>query len=367
MTARRPAVLFTGFPGFLASELLPRVLTRMPAHDAVCVVQPRFVELARRRAMEVETAFPAVAHRIRLVEGDITRAGLGVDLDAAARGAITELYHLAAVYDLSVGRERALRVNVDGTRHVLDVAAGCGALERLHHVSTCYVSGRHPGVFREDDLHGAGAFNNEYERSKHLAEVEVRARMAAGLPATIYRPAIVVGDSRTGATQKFDGPYFVIRWMLRQPAWGAIVPVVGDPRATVLNVVPRDFVVDAIAHLAAHPASPGRTYQLADPAPLTVDALLEGIARATGQRVLRLPLPAGVAKGLIDRVPGVDRLLRIPSSAVDYFTHPTRYDTAHTTADLAGSGIACPRFGDYVRPLVRFARANPQIGSQAMS
>ena len=110
-----------------------------------------------------------------------------------------------------------MRINVDGTRNVLDFAQEARNLRRLHYVSTCYVSGRTAGVFTEHDLEKGQSFNNYYEETKYLAEVEVQQRMRAGLPTTIYRPAIVVGDSRTGATQKYDGPYFVIRWLLRQP------------------------------------------------------------------------------------------------------------------------------------------------------
>src|SRR6185295_13240080 len=106
-------------------------------------------------------------------------------------------------------REVGMRVNVDGTRHVLDFAAAQPSLERLHYVSTCYVSGRYQGVFAESDLEKGQTFNNYYEETKYLAEVEVQRRMREGLPATIYRPSVVVGDSTSGATQKYDGPYFV--------------------------------------------------------------------------------------------------------------------------------------------------------------
>ena len=76
--------------------------------------------------------------------------------------------------------------------------------------------------------------------------------MRAGMPATIYRPSIVVGDSRTGETQKYDGPYFAMQWLLRQKRV-AIMPVVGSPSDTEFNVVPRDFVIDAITWLSGAP------------------------------------------------------------------------------------------------------------------
>jgi thioester reductase-like protein len=179
-------VFMTGFPGFLGSALLPRILRRTDS-DAVCLVQPRFAAAATDRLGRLEAEDPSVAGRIRLVSGDITRPGLGLDDDGVLAG-VTELWHLAAVYDLAVSRDLGLRVNTEGTRYVLDAAERCPRLERFHYFSTCYVSGRRAGAFGEDDLEPAGPFNNFYEETKHYAEVEVRRRMAGGLPATIYRP-----------------------------------------------------------------------------------------------------------------------------------------------------------------------------------
>jgi thioester reductase-like protein len=360
------AIFFTGYPGFLASELLPRVLSHRPESAAVCMVQPRFAALARERAAALGATRPELRERIEIVEGDITRPGLGLSAAGALHERVVEVHHLAAVYDLSVGRELAMRVNVEGTRNVLAFARACPRLRHLHYVSTCYVSGRHRGVFTEEMLSEGQAFNNFYEETKYLAEVEVREAMDAGLPATVYRPSVVTGDSTTGATQKYDGPYFVMQWLLRQPRV-AFLPVVGDPRATVFNMVPRDFVVDAIAHLSARPDSAGRVFHLADPEPLKVAELLDEMARATGRRVVRVPLPLAVAKGAIDRVPGVHRLMRIPSSAVDYFVHPTRYDTSQAEAALAGSGVRCPRVPEYLERLVAFMRAHPGVGAAAMA
>ncbi len=360
-----PTLFFTGFPGFLGRELLPRVLERRPDDQAVCLVQEKFSAEARSAVDELARARPRTAGRIRLVAGDITRSDLGIDAGSLAQE-VVEIHHLAAIYNLGVAREAGLRVNVDGTRHVLDLAQRCPRLERVHYVSTCYVSGRHPGVFLEDDLEKGQAFNNHYEETKYLAEVDVRARMRAGLPVTIYRPAITVGDSATGVTQKYDGPYFAIQWLVRQPGRVALMPVVGDLRAQV-NVVPRDFVVEAIAHLSSLAGSKGRTYQLADPAPLTARELLEVLGGVLGKRILRVPLTVGLAKTAIQKVPGIYRLLRIPAPLVDYFVHPTRYDTRNTLSDLDGSGIACPTFASYAGALISFVRSHPGVGSAPMA
>lgn len=355
-------VLLTGFPGFLASALLPGILERT-GETVTCVVQPRYVELASRRVQEITAGQPQQSGRVHILEGDITRPHLA--LGDQAPDDVTEVWHLAAVYDLAVARSFAVRVNVEGTRNVLDEAERHPNLRRLHYFSTCYVSGRYAGPFSEDDLEVGAPFNNFYEETKHEAEAEVRRRMAAGLRATIYRPAIVVGDSLSGETQKYDGPYFILQWLLRQPRV-AILPVAGDPTMTRVNVVPRDFIVRAVTHLSGLEVSAGRTYQLADPHPLTVAEMGQALAEASGRRLIMIPVPRRLAKSAIRRVPGAYDVLRIPAEAVDYFAHPTHYLTDHTQADLAGTGIEVPRFTDYVDRLVAFMRAHQEIGSAAM-
>jgi thioester reductase-like protein len=361
-----PIMLFTGFPGFLGSELLSRVLKRSPNDRAVCLVQAKFFSQAESRLKRIQEAAPDLRGRVELVAGDITEPDLGLENTTRLKDQTSEVFHLAAVYDLGVHRDIGVQVNVVGTQNILDFAEACQRFCRLHYVSTCFVSGRHPGIFSEDDLETGQSFNNYYEETKYLAEVEVQARMRGGLPATIYRPAVVVGDSRTGATQKYDGPYFVIRWLLRQPSV-AIMPMVGEPSVTRVNLVPRDFVVDAISYLCGLDASVGRVYQLADPEPLTVSELIRVVGSATHQTIVRIPLPRAAAKCLIDYVPGVYRLIQIPSPTIDYFVHPTRYSCDHTLADLSGSGLKVPPFPTYVGRMVDFVRNHPNIGSEAMA
>ncbi|HYS52417.1 MAG TPA: SDR family oxidoreductase [Thermoanaerobaculia bacterium] len=335
-------LFFTGYPGFLGSALLPRVLARDPKSVAVCLVQPKFASLARDRAR-------GLGDRVHILEGDLTAP---INVSPAD---VAEIYHLAAIYDLSVSRDRGMCVNVDGTRNVLDFAERCTSLQRLHYISTCYVSGRYDGVFREDDLDFGQRFNNYYEETKFLAEVQVRKRIQ--IPSTIYRPAVVVGDSQSGATQKYDGPYYVMQWILRQPRI-AVLPVVGRPKKHRFNVVPRDFIIDAIDYLSSH--GKAQCYQLADPAPLTVNEILTAIASATQHKIIRVPLPLAVAKL------GAP-LLRIPPAAVNYFTQSTVYDTTNAQRDLAGSSISVPRFSDYAARLVEFVRTHPDIPAAGMA
>lgn len=360
-------IFLTGFPGFLGARLLPLLLERHPDHRAVCLVQDRYGGVAARRLADLTAASPGLAGRVELVAGDITRADLGLDDPDGLASSVREIWHLAAVYDLAVAQDLAWRVNVEGTRHVLDFAGRCGGLRRHHYVSTCYVSGRHCGPFRETDLDVGQRFNNHYEATKFEAEHAVASARSAGMPTTVYRPAVVVGDSRTGETQKFDGPYFVLQWLLRQPRRFAVMPMLGDPTMARFNMVPSDFVVDAIAHLSGLEASAGRTYQLADPAPLTVEELATELCRATDRRGVRVRLPRRPTRWLLARSDALERFLGIPAEATDYFTHPTHYDTSQAAEDLAGSGITCPTVTTYLPALVAWMNRHPDAGVGAMA
>jgi thioester reductase-like protein len=365
--AVRVAALFlTGFPGFLGSALLPRVLARRDGDEAFCLVQDRHLELSRRRVDEIEATHPHTAGRIKLVEGDITVPGLGIDPAVADRlDDVDEVWHLAAVYDLTVDEVVARRVNIDGTANVLDFCTSRAHLRRLHHVSTCYVSGRYDGEFTEDDLDAGQTFLNHYEATKFEAEALVRKAMANGLPATVYRPGIVVGDSTTGSTQKYDGPYFLAAFLRRQHGV-ALVPAVGDIDRVRVSLVPRDFVIEAMDVLSGVDHSLGRTYALTDPAPPTVRELVDTFARHLGRRVVWARLPLGLTRVAVDHVPGAEWLLGLPAEALDYFASPTTYSTGNTLADLEGTGLVCPPFGSYAGRLLDFMTDHPEIDSAAM-
>lgn len=359
-------LLMTGFPGFLGSALLPRLLARQPDTRALVLVQARHLATARSRVRDLVAEHPRTEGRIDLVEGDITLPGLGLP---ASRNddlaSVTEVWHLAAVYDLAVPADLARQVNVAGTAHVLDFCRSRRSLERLHHVSTCYVSGRYDGVFTEDDLDEGQRFRNHYEETKFEAEVLVRKAMADGLPATIYRPGIVVGDSRTGETQKYDGPYFLATFLRRQPRV-AVVPAVGPVDEVRVCLVPRDFVVDAMDALSATERSLGKTYALTDPHPPTARQVGETFARILGRRLVWIPLPLGITHAAVNGIPGLERLLGLPAEALDYFASPTLYSTRNTVTDLSGTGVTCPRFEDYADRLLGFMTEHPEIDAKAM-
>jgi nucleoside-diphosphate-sugar epimerase len=284
------------------------------------------------------------------VEGDITSPGLGLEgkAEARLRDRLTSAYHLAAVYDLAVTRALGMKVNVEGTRNVLELLRKARRFERLHYVSTCYVAGDTTGVFKEDDLDVSQGFKNFYEETKYLAEKDVA---ASGLPVTVYRPSIVVGDSRTGETAKFDGPYFTLTAMERVPS-GTLFFRIGSGKNPA-NLVPVDYVVEAMAQLAGAKESAGRTYHLADPHPLSAFEVGELFARELGKSFNYLPVPKGIAKALFR--PGiVQKTFGMPVETIDYFDHPCRFDTARAVHDLAARGVVCPRLPDYVGKLVEF-------------
>ena len=360
------ALLLTGFPGFLGSALLPRLLARREGVRAICLVQPQHMAAAKRRVRETEVVHPHTLHRVELIAGDITAPDLGTD--PAAHGVleeVNEVWHLAAIYDLTVAQGVARRVNVEGTARILEFCATRPQFSRLQYVSTCYVSGRYQGEFTEDALDEGQTFLNHYESTKFEAELLVRKAMADGLPTTVYRPGIVVGDSRTGETQKYDGPYFLAAFLRRQLRM-AVVPAVGAVDRVRVSLVPSDFVIEAMDQLSVLDRSVGRTFALTDPNPPTVRQLVDVFARHLGKRVIWLPLPLRVTRAVLGSVPGLERLLGIPAEGLDYFASPTTYSTANTVAFLARTGVECPSFESYAGRLLDFMVEHPEIDSSAM-
>ncbi|HEX8190585.1 MAG TPA: SDR family oxidoreductase [Pyrinomonadaceae bacterium] len=350
-------IFLTGFPGFIAGRLVER-LARDGARFLL-LVQPAFAGRARGEIAQLSGKTGAAADRFRVLEGDITREDLGLSASdlAAARGEATVLFHLAAVYDLAVARDVGMRVNVEGTRNVNRFALSLPKLKRYHYVSTCYVAGRRTGLILESELrHGAG-FRNFYEETKYLAELEVEA-LKGELPVTIHRPSVVCGDSRTGETAKYDGVYYLVNYLRMWP--GALsLANIGNAEVR-LNVVPVDFVVEAMAALASYDPAIGQTVQLADPEPLTTEELFDIISRNLSGRASLVTLPAPVVRTTLN-LPLNEKVTGLPRVGVPDFFLKQTYDTARATALLAPRGVRCPRFPDYVPALIDFVERNPKI------
>ena len=357
MARSRPAsrsrdVLFTGFPGFIGARLIPRLLELAPDTTFHALVQEKFLSAADASVAALAEEHPGTKGRIRLVVGDITSPGLGLAASKAKelQRSLAGCFHLAAVYDLAVARDVGMRINVEGTKNVLEFLGDAPSFQRLDYVSTAYVSGTAVGTYRETDLDVGQKFKNFYEETKFLAEVAVK---ESGLPTAIYRPGIVVGSSKTGETAKFDGPYYSLNAMGVLPSPGAFIKV-GTGEARV-NLVPVDFVLEAIARLSTWEGAIGKTYHLTDPRPSTAFEIEEMFAKALGKSFVYVPVPHLVAK-LLFTPALIQKSFGMPVQSLDYFDHPVSYDSTRATADLARFGVACPPFTDYVQKLVAFWR-----------
>jgi thioester reductase-like protein len=346
--------------GFLGSFLIPRILDLTPKEtQIVCLVQDKFLALAKDKIIQN----PGWKDRVQVIVGDITKSNLGLPKEWNER--VTHIYHLAAIYDLSVKKELAHKINVQGTIHILDFAKACSKLQRFDYVSTCYVSGRFPGHFFEADLVKEQKFNNYYEETKYEAEIEVQRAMKNGLPATIYRPGIVVGDSINGHTQKFDGPYYIIQWLDRQKPMG-ILPELGDYKRLLVNLVPVDFVANAIASLSVHSLSVGKVYQLADPNPPTIDIFLKQLQVILDKKIITLPFSPKLTKLSLRYLKPLREWMKINPDTIDYFTHPTIYDTTNANMDLNYLGIKCPSLNSYLPVLVKYMKETDERPTEAM-
>jgi nucleoside-diphosphate-sugar epimerase len=349
MGDRGRVILITGWPGFIGRRLVRHLRGHVdPAHDRVVL----FTRGAHGEAAREELA--ALELPGDVLEGDVTQMHLGLSGPEykSLLGEVTDIWHLAARYDVSAGANAIRTVNLEGTRHVLELARAARRLARLNHFSTAYVSGDRQGVILEEELEAGQGFHDAYERSKFAAERLVRRAMAE-IPATVYRPTIVVGDSRTGEVDRFDGPYYLAILLIAAPMR---VPLPGNGLAP-LNVVPVDFVVDAALSIAANPAGIGKTVHLADPSPLSTRKVYELAAARAGKSLPRVALPHRVVEALLG-LPILERLTRPQRNAIRLTNHFAVYHCRNQLDLLAGTGIRCPPITTYLDRLIEFVRAN---------
>jgi nucleoside-diphosphate-sugar epimerase len=332
-------IFFTGFPGFIGRRLVRDLLERDSKARVAALVEPRFAATAR------EAADAIAPDRIDILEGDIAERRLGLTDETydGLTSKVTSAYHLAAIYNLGVPLEIAQRVNVDGTGNVIELCARCQKLERFNYVSTAYVAGDRRGVVYEHELVLGQGFKNHYESTKFQAEVWVREAMDK-VPTTIYRPAIVVGDSRTGETQKFDGPYYFLRTIARS---------VHD-HIPIAQFV--DFIVGAMVAAADDPAALGETLHLVDPEPVTAAEVGRIFSREYAGKEPRLRLPPRLVENALRFKPVSEAYGGAPHEAIRYLNHPVRFDTRRADDILSRHGLRCPRLEEYVGPIVSFFR-----------
>jgi thioester reductase-like protein len=343
--------LVTGYPGFIGRRLVRRLLADSPHESGrlVLLVRPSDAEAARADLAKLEGR-----DRVELVEGDVVQMHLGLsgaEFKALA-AELTDVWHLAAAF---TGDRRTLRrVNVEGTRNVLDLAHAAGRLERLNHFSSAYVSGDRTGVILEEELSTGQRFHGAYEETKFQAELLVR-RAQSELAATVYRPSIVVGDSRTGEIDRFDGPYALAILLVASPL-ALPLPLPANAVAP-LNVVPVDFVVEAAHAIARNPAGAGKTVHLVDASPLSARRVYELIAARVGKRLPPVSVPARAFQALL-HLPFLERIGREYRPAMDFVNHLALYNCRTQLELLEGTGIRCPPITSYLDRLIEFVQAS---------
>jgi thioester reductase-like protein len=354
------AVLLTGATGFVGQEVLARYLDAGERHVVALVRAGDDTQAAARLRATMAAAYgdpEAHAPRITALAGDLEapRLGLGHRWDALAErlGAIV---HGAASVSFDLGLERSRAINVRGTAQMLALARACRALERFTYVSTAFVAGERRGTVYEDDP-GGSSFRNGYERTKHEAERLVAAHRDE-IDVTIVRPSIVVGDRRTGWTATFN----VLYAPLRAFAAGGY-PVVPGRRRSPVDIVPVDYVADAVHALAEAPEASGQTFHVvAGGRATTVGEIVALASERFGLRAPRIVPPGAyrtvVGPLLCRHAPRTARRALATSEAYfPYFAMRLRFDDARSRAVLEPRGIHPVPLRAYFDRLVDYAVA----------
>jgi thioester reductase-like protein len=357
------SLFLTGATGFLGMEVLARYLERTDrAVYALVRADDRAGAEERLRGRIAQTMGDVHrgTDRVVAIPGDVEQPELGLDsrMRDGLASAVGDIVHSAASVSFTLPLEQSRSINVEGTRHVLDFAELCrrrGGLRRLSYVSTAYVAGTHAGEFAEDDFDVGQDFRNPYERTKFEAERLVRS--AAGrLPVQILRPSIIVGERPSGWTGSFNVLYSPLKAFAR-----GSLPALPARRSAPVDVVPVDYVADAIFELANGPPADNRTYHLvAGPQATTVERLVE--LSALG---LRRPRPALVPAGLYRRIVhpllvrvGGDRRRRALTrmeAFFPYFSMRVSYANEGARHRLGSAGIRMTPIERYFGRLLEFA------------
>ena len=345
----------TGATGFIGKRLVKKILEREDSSVFFLIRE------SEKDALEhIYEYWDCDRSRVTPVVGDLTEPLLGVSAgDRKKIGKKTaHFFHLAAIYDLKADAESQLKVNVEGTRNTVRFAEAIGA-KRFHLFSSIASAGLFEGLFREDMFEEAEGLEHPYFRTKHDSEGIVRRECS--IPWRIFRPALVVGDSRTGEMDKIDGPYYFFKLIqkLRKalPSW---MPTIGIEGGRI-NVVPVDFIVNAVDHIAHLKGEDGKCFHLVDPTPMRVGDLLNTFARAAHAPEMSMRInaalfsfiPYHMRKGLMALTPvrrirnAVMKDLGLPEDMFRFVNYPTRFDCRETTRVLKGTGIAVPPLDTY--------------------
>ncbi|MCD6078341.1 MAG: short chain dehydrogenase [Ramlibacter sp.] len=345
----------TGATGFIGKRLVRKLLARKGA-----VVHFLIRRESEGKVEALREWWGATAARAIPVFGDLTQKKLGVAAEDVKKlkGQVDHFFHLAAVYDLGADEESQVAVNIEGTRNTVEFAKAIDA-GHFHHVSSIAAAGLYEGVFREDMFDEAENIDHPYFMTKHESEKIVRKE--AKVPWTVYRPALVVGDSQTGEMDKIDGPYYFFKLIQRMrqllPPW---MPAIGLEGGRI-NIVPVDYVVDALDHIGHQDKIARRCFHLVDPVGYRVGDVLDIFSRAAHAPRMNVFvnaallgfIPKSIKKGLMAIAPvrrvrnAVMKDLGLPEDILEFVNYPTRFDAREAQAALKGSGIAAPNLKDY--------------------
>ncbi len=344
-------VLITGATGFIGKRLLKSLLE---SGDRV------FILTRKHSVNKLKSLLNSIEEKKRLnihsVKGDIRDKNVINNKRELERikGEITDVYHLAAVYDLGIDKETARAVNVNGTKNILNLARSIKNLNSFNHVSSIAVAGDFNGTFYEYNFDEGQRFSNWYAWSKFESEKTVRNNFGY-IPVRIFRPGAVIGDTRTGEMDKIDGPYYII--LLLTLGVHFITPVSDE---STVPLVPVDFVVNAINYLSRKPETINRTFCLTDPNPPTysdfIDIVCEKLETFKPLKkmnlkpilpVLEYPMKSKIVKA-------ISSLVDIPVEGLTYAFIDTKYDTKNTLKFLSDSGIKCPEFVHYSDKIVEY-------------
>jgi thioester reductase-like protein/short-subunit dehydrogenase involved in D-alanine esterification of teichoic acids len=340
----------TGGTGFIGRRVVSQLLDR---HDDAEV----WVLVRRASLSRFERLAATWGPRAKPLVGDLTAPNLGfTDDDVAELGTVDHVVHCAAIYDITAPEDQQRAANVEGTRAVIGLAQRLDAT--LHHVSSIAVAGTYRGEFTEDDFDVGQDLPTPYHRTKFEAEQLVRA--VAGLRYRVYRPAVVVGDSRTGEMDKVDGPYYFFGVLAQLARLPRLTPIV-LPDTGRTNIVPVDFVVDALVALMHVEGYDGQTFHLTARKNVGLRGIYRGVAKAAGLPPLRGSLPAAVATPVV-RATGRAKVLRnmaatqigVPAEILDVVDLFPTFTCENTTAALRGTDIAVPEFASYAPRLWRY-------------
>jgi thioester reductase-like protein/short-subunit dehydrogenase len=340
----------TGGTGFIGRRVVSRLLDAYP--DAEVWVLVRRASLGR-----FERLAEAWGDRAKPLVGELTEPQLGVTEKAMTElGTVDHVVHCAAIYDITAGEAEQRAANVEGTQAVIDLARRLDAT--LHHVSSIAVAGDFHGEYTEDDFDIGQQLPTPYHQTKFEAELLVRS--TSGLRYRIYRPAVVVGDSRTGEMDKIDGPYYFFGVLAKLAVLPRFTPMV-LPDTGRTNIVPVDYVADALVALLHADGRDGQTFHLTSPKTIGLRGIYRGVAATAGLPALRGSLPKSVAAPVL-KVRGRPKVWRnmvatqlgIPGEVLDVVDLAPTFISDQTQKALRGTGITVPEFSSYAPALWRY-------------